>query len=63
VNLTETQAAEAKELRKLLIDADINQSEMARRLGIHETAMSHFLNARRAWPQDFPARFREEASR
>jgi transcriptional regulator with XRE-family HTH domain len=53
------QAAPAKELRKLLIDADLNHAEIARRLGIHHTALSQYLNGHRRWPQDFPSRFRE----
>jgi DNA transposition AAA+ family ATPase len=50
--------AESKELRKLLIDADLRQADMARRLDINPVTLSAYLKCTKRWPQDFPARFR-----
>lgn len=48
----------AKELRKLLVDADLMQVDVAESMGIRQAAMSDYLNGRRQWPDGFEERFR-----
>lgn len=54
----EAQRRVGKELRKLLIDHDVRQADVAEELGIAAPHVSEFLNARRRSPEDFEERFR-----
>lgn len=53
------QRAAAKRLKVLLIEADLNQVDVAEAIGITEASMSSYLLGRRQWPADFEQRFRE----
>lgn len=53
------QRSAGKKLKSLLIEAEVTQVDVAEDLGIHESAMSAFMNARRQWPEDFEQRVRE----
>lgn len=48
-----------KRLKTLLIEADLNQVDVAEAIGITEASMSSYLLGRRQWPSDFEQRFRD----
>lgn len=61
MNATEwrTEQREAgKALKVLLIEADLMQLDVAASMGISQSNMAAYLNARVKWPADFEARFR-----
>lgn len=47
----------AKELRGLLFDADLTQSDIASEMGISQSLISQYLTARKSWPADFEPKF------
>lgn len=52
------QRERGKALRRLLLDAEVKQVDVAEAMDIHAPTLSEYLNARRRWPDDFEARFR-----